>query len=90
MNVMQSLFTYLPEMFNILEELNSYIDRVVIPVGLGVQDFISFQNNDPTFPMITLTNLAINLITDALPFLSQSFLIRMMEKHRLSIKSQRI
>ena len=79
---MESLFTHMPEIYNILEELSSYVGRVVIPVGPGVQDFVSLQSKDPTFPMIALTSLAFNLITDALPFLSQSFLIRMMEKHR--------
>ena len=85
MNIMESLFSTIPEIFDILEELKSYTGQLVIPVSPGVQEYVSFQSKDFTFPMITLTNMAINLITDTLPSLSHSFLIRMMEKHRLQL-----
>ena len=86
MNNMESLFIALPEVFNLLEELTSYIGQVVIPVGLGVHEFVHFQSKDSMIPMNILSSLAINLITDALPSLSHSFLISMMKKHRLQLK----
>ena len=87
MTVLESLFASMPELFGILEEVQSYTNQVVIPVGLGGQEYANFQGKDSMFPMITLTNLAINLIIEALNSLSHSFLVKMMEKHRFQLKT---
>ena len=83
MSPMTNLFTELPDLFAIVEELQHYSNQIAIPVNTISSEFDLSLPTNPTYPIITLTNAAINMILSAFPSISQSFMIMMMKKHRL-------
>ena len=82
MNPMPQLFTDLPNLFAILNELQHYSNQIVIPVDtISAECSISLPKG-ANYPIVTLITAALDLILGALPSLSSSFMIMMMKKHR--------
>ena len=84
MDIMEQLFASEPEIYAILEELLSYSDQLIIPVGLS--DYGPRITCDTVYPMVMLMSLALNTIMDTLKHISLEFLVKMMKKYRYKIK----
>ena len=89
MNPMPQLFTDLPNLFAILNELQHYSNQIVIPVDtISAECSISLPKG-ANYPVVTLITATLDLILGALPSLSSSFMIMMMKKHRSENKNKK-
>ena len=79
---MTQLFTELPDLFAIVNELHHYSEQIVIPVDTISAEYDISLSRSATYPTITLITAALELILGALPSISYSFMIMMMKKHR--------
>ena len=82
MDLMPQLFPEFPELFAIVDELHHYSKQMVIQVGSILDAGDITMPSSSNYPTIALITTALEWILDALPSISHSFMIMMMEKHR--------
>ena len=81
MALMSQLFSELPELFAIVEELQHYSRQMAIQVDTMDTDGIPLPRN-ADYPIIALTAAALEQTLETLPTISHNFMILMMKKHR--------
>ena len=77
---MTQLFTELRDLFAIVNELHHYSEQIVIPVDTISAEYDISLSRSATYTTITLITAALELILGALPSISYSFMIMIMNE----------
>ena len=82
---MSELFTEFPEEYALVVEIHKYCEQIVISVDPIISDVERICSEDITYPIIQAMNHTLKLIMESVAFMSPSFLLMMMTKHRYGV-----